>query len=70
VLLRGVKAGDYVYFNHGYYCNAAAETLAWTTYGVRYACMVERGRLYGIQFHPEKSQRVGLTILKNFVELG
>lgn len=43
--------------------------LATTDYGLRYASVAGRGRLYGVQFHPEKSQRVGLTIL-NFVEEG
>ena len=71
VLLRGLAPGDYAYFNHGYYCGAsAADTLAHTEYGLRYASVVGRGRLYGVQFHPEKSQRVGLTILRNFVERG
>lgn len=68
-LLEGLEPGAYVYFNHGYYCDAAEEDiLAATEYGVRYASAVGRGRLYGVQFHPEKSQRVGLTILRNFVE--
>ena len=71
VLLEGLEPGDYAYFNHGYYCDAAAaDTLAQTEYGVRYTSVVGRGRLYGVQFHPEKSQRVGLTILRNFVERG
>jgi glutamine amidotransferase len=70
-LLEGLEPGDYAYFNHGYYCDAAAaDTLAQTEYGVRYSSVVGRGRLYGVQFHPEKSQRVGLTILRNFVERG
>ena len=71
LLLDGLLPGDYAYFNHGYYCAAdAADTLAHTEYGVRYASVVGRGRMYGVQFHPEKSQRVGLTILRNFVERG
>ena len=71
MLLDGLLPGDYAYFNHGYYCDAAPEdTLAQTEYGVRYASVVGRGRLYGVQFHPEKSQRVGMTILRNFVERG
>ncbi len=71
VLLSGLRAGEYVYFNHSYYCDAAqADVLAQTEYGVTYASLVGRGRLYGIQFHPEKSQRVGLAILRNFVERG
>ena len=71
LLLDGLAPGDYAYFNHGYYCAAdAGDTLAYTEYGVRYASVIGRGRLYGVQFHPEKSQRVGLTILRNFVERG
>jgi imidazole glycerol-phosphate synthase subunit HisH len=71
VLLQGIQPGDYAYFNHSYYCAAAADdTLAQTEYGVYYASVVGRGRLYGVQFHPEKSQRVGLAILRNFVERG
>jgi glutamine amidotransferase len=71
LLLEGLLPNDYAYFNHGYYCAAdAADTLAQTEYGVRYASVIGRGRLYGVQFHPEKSQRVGLTILRNFVERG
>jgi glutamine amidotransferase len=69
-LLRGLPPGSYAYFNHGYYCEPveASDVLARTEYGLRYASVVGRGRLYGVQFHPEKSQAVGLTILKNFVE--
>jgi glutamine amidotransferase len=68
-LLAGLSAGDYAYFNHSYYCDATdpADVLAWTEYGLRYASVVGRGRLYGVQFHPEKSQAVGLQILRNFV---
>lgn len=69
-LLRGLAPGSYAYFNHGYYCDAAepSDLLASTEYGIHYASVVGRGRLYGVQFHPEKSQAVGLAILKNFVE--
>jgi glutamine amidotransferase len=70
-LLRGLGTQAYAYFNHAYYCEAAeADTLARTDYGLTYASVVGRGRLYGVQFHPEKSQQVGLTILRNFVERG
>ncbi len=69
-LVTGLKDGDYAYFNHSYYCLATtpSDVLAQTDYGGRYASMVGRGRLYGVQFHPEKSQAVGLRILRNFVE--
>lgn len=68
-LLAGLPRGAYAYFNHSYYCEAYTEhTLATTDYGGAYASVVGRGNVYGIQFHPEKSQHVGLLLLKNFVE--
>jgi glutamine amidotransferase len=70
LLLAGLAPGSYAYFNHAYYCDPDLEEdwLAATVYGRRYASVVGRGRLYGVQFHPEKSQAVGLQILRNFVE--
>ncbi len=69
-LLDGLPAGAYAYFNHGYYCQPEdpADALAESDYGLRFAAVVARGSLYGVQFHPEKSQAVGLQILRNFVE--
>ncbi len=69
-LFDHVQAGAYVYFNHSYYCQADdwADVIAETNYGVRYACAVRHENIFGVQFHPEKSQRVGLQILKNFLE--
>ncbi len=70
-LLRGLPLGSYAYFNHSYYCDPAEKTdvLANTQYSIPYASVVGRGCLYGVQFHPEKSQMVGLAMLQNFVEL-
>jgi len=69
-LFHNLTRGDYVYFNHSYYCTAnETDTIAVTDYGSPFACMVQRDNVYGVQFHPEKSQRVGLQILQNFVEL-
>ncbi|MFM8320991.1 MAG: imidazole glycerol phosphate synthase subunit HisH [Chloroflexota bacterium] len=70
-LLDGLPAGSYAYFNHGYYCLPAdpAVCLAYTGYGVRFASVMGRGALFGVQFHPEKSQAVGLALLRNFVNL-
>ena len=69
-LLDDVQAGDYTYFVHSYYCDPedATAVLAWTDYGFPFASVVAKDNIYGLQFHPEKSQNVGLTILKNFVE--
>jgi glutamine amidotransferase len=69
-LLAGVEIGDYAYFVHSYYCNPvdATAVLAWTDYGFPFASVVAKDNVYGLQFHPEKSQSVGLQILQNFVE--
>jgi len=70
LLFNQVNAGAYVYFNHSYYCQPqeSSDILATTEYGLKYACAVQRGNIFGVQFHPEKSQTVGLRILKNFLE--
>ncbi len=69
-LFDQVYDGAYVYFNHSYYCQPAnpSDVIADTDYGIRYACAVRRENIFGVQFHPEKSQAVGLQILKNFLE--
>ncbi len=69
-LFNGINPGAYVYFNHSYYCQPTDRTdvIAETDYGIRYACAVRRENIFGVQFHPEKSQTVGLQILKNFLE--
>jgi imidazole glycerol-phosphate synthase subunit HisH len=69
-LLQGIRSGSYAYFNHSYYCQASspADVIASTDYGIIYACAVQHENIFGVQFHPEKSQAVGLQILKNFVE--
>jgi len=68
-LLHDLSPGAWAYFNHAYYCQARPEhTLAVTDYGGPFPSVVGRGQIYGVQFHPEKSQEVGLHILRNFVE--
>ncbi len=70
-LLHDLPTGAWAYFNHAYYCQARPEhTLAVTDYGGPFPSVVGRGQVYGVQFHPEKSQEVGLHILQNFVERG
>jgi imidazole glycerol phosphate synthase glutamine amidotransferase subunit len=70
-LLKGVLTGDFVYFVHSYYAQPSDSSLIAleTTYGDTFAAAVARGNLLATQFHPEKSQRAGLQMLKNFVEL-
>lgn len=70
LFLDRVNDGAYVYFNHSYYCQPShsSDVVATTDYGIHYACAVMRENIFGVQFHPEKSQAVGLRILKNFVE--
>lgn len=69
-LLASVEEGDRVYFVHSLYteCAEAGDVAAWTEYGVRYASAVQRGNVWGAQFHPEKSGSVGLGILRSFLE--
>jgi imidazole glycerol-phosphate synthase subunit HisH len=66
--LDGHADGAHVYFVHSYYCDAPASvTLATSDYGRDFAAVVGRGPVLGVQFHPEKSQAVGLRLLRNFV---
>lgn len=70
-LLNHIDNGDFAYFAHSYYARPQnpAHVVATTDYGLDYASVVARDNVCAIQFHPEKSQQVGLQILKNFVEL-
>jgi imidazole glycerol-phosphate synthase subunit HisH len=69
-LSAGVPDGSYAYFVHSYYVepNDPRQILATTDYGIEYASAAGDGNVLGIQFHPEKSQEVGLRILSNFVQ--
>ena len=66
-LLDGVPDGAQVYFTHSYAAPVTEATLAVTTHGERFSAVVERGRIFGVQFHPEKSGDAGLQILRNFL---
>ncbi len=69
-LFAGVPEGADVYFVHSYYVRPASEVgAAETDYGGRFCSAVWQGRVFATQFHPEKSQKVGLQILANFVSL-
>ena len=67
-LFAGIDDNAFFYFVHSFYCQpACAEVvIGETEYGVTYASVVARGNVFGVQFHPEKSQTAGLQLLKNF----
>ena len=68
LLFAGVEEGSYVYFVHSF-CGVAADpatVIAQTDYGTPGVAAVQKGNVYGCQFHPEKSGEVGLQILRNF----
>ncbi len=68
-LIAGVKAGSYAYFVHSFHplVNDPAHVVAMTDYGYDFPSVIARDNVWGIQFHPEKSQDTGLTMLRNFV---
>lgn len=68
-LLRGVDSGSFVYFTHSYRVPLLKATAAKCEYGGGFSAVVEQDNLFGVQFHPEKSGPVGLTILNNFCNL-
>jgi len=70
-LFRGISSGSYVYFVHSFFPQPvdASIVATRTTYGEAFASSVWQGHIFATQFHPEKSQKVGLQLLKNFVEL-
>ena len=70
-LFAGLEENPYVYFVHSYYLEAADPSIvtATTEYGTLIHASVEKGNIFACQFHPEKSSRVGMKILQNFIEI-
>jgi len=70
-LFKGIPDGSYVYFVHSYYpLPTRPEIVAtWTDYGDTFASAIWQDQVFATQFHPEKSQEVGLQVLRNFVAL-
>jgi glutamine amidotransferase len=69
-LTTGLPPGTFFYFVHSYYAPQDEEyTLATTNYGVTFSSMVQMGNFVGCQFHPERSGRVGLRLLENFLRI-
>ena len=68
-LLDGIADGTQVYFTHSYAVPVTDATVASAEHGARFAAAVERERIFGVQFHPEKSGDAGLRVLRSFVEI-
>jgi glutamine amidotransferase len=68
-LFKGVNEESYAYFVHGYYAALGKHTIATTNYVQPYSSALQKDNFYGVQFHPEKSAKVGERIIQNFLEL-
>ena len=68
-LLKDIREGSYFYFVHSYYVEPERpeDVLAWTSYGRRFCSIACRDKVWGAQFHPEKSQDAGKKLLRNFL---
>ncbi len=70
-LFHDLPPHSYAYFNHSYYCEPQnpEDTVILTDYGLQFASAVQRDNVFGVQFHPEKSQQVGQKLLANFLSV-
>lgn len=69
-ILKGIASGEHFYFVHSYYCLPEEDVTATkTSYGGDFASSVLKDNIFACQFHPEKSQRIGQVLLKNFISL-
>ncbi len=69
-VLDGIRDGEFFYFVHSYYCRPEEDVIATkTSYGSDFVSSVAKNRVFACQFHPEKSQKVGLKLLSNFLSV-
>ncbi len=68
-LFKGISEGDYMYLVHSYYAENCDEAIATSDYEIEYASALENDNFFGVQFHPEKSSKVGERLLQNFLDL-
>ena len=68
-LFKGVDENSYAYFVHGYYASIGTHTIAQTNYILDYSSALHKDNFYGVQFHPEKSAKVGDQIIQNFLSI-
>lgn len=68
-LFEGISTNEYMYLIHSFYAPICNETIATTCYGPEYASALQKDNFYGVQFHPEKSGKIGEQILFNFLNI-
>ena len=68
-LFEGVSENEYMYLVHSFYAPKCSDAIAYTDYETTYTSALQKNNFYGVQFHPEKSGKVGEQILKNFLLL-
>ena len=68
-LFLGISENEYMYLVHSFYAPKCLETLAFTNYEKEYSSALQKNNFYGVQFHPEKSGKIGEQILSNFLKL-
>ncbi len=68
-IFSGLGKNEYSYFVHSFYAEISDYTIATTQYGLPFSSALHRDNFYGVQFHPEKSAKVGEVILRNFLQL-
>jgi imidazole glycerol phosphate synthase glutamine amidotransferase subunit len=69
-IFDGIKKWENFYFVHSYYCQPEEDVIATKTrYGMDFASSVQKGNIFACQFHPEKSQKVGIRLLQNFINM-
>lgn len=68
-LFEGIEPGEFFYFTHSYIAPANDFTVATTTHSLTFPCAVQKGNVFGVQFHPEKSSDAGAKVLANFLKI-
>ena len=69
LLFDGIAENDYFYFVHSYFVETSQHAISTTHYGVDYSSALQKDNFYAVQFHPEKSGKVGQRLLENFIRL-
>jgi len=70
-IFEGIDDGSHFYFVHSFFCQPEEQgvTATTTNYGIDFASSVQKDNVFACQFHPEKSQKIGLQLLRNFIRL-